>query len=61
MTRHKVNLSLLYAGGAPAKWWKRVAAEVDGALGMLCANQWQNMRVVTVAQATRTQRRRRVR
>jgi hypothetical protein len=61
MTRQKVNLALLYARGAPAKWWRGVVAGVDGAVGILCASQWQNMRIVTVAQPLRVQRRVRAR
>jgi hypothetical protein len=57
MTRRKVNLALLYASGAPAKWWRGIVAGMDGAVGVLCASQWQNMQLVAVARTVPAQRR----
>ena len=56
MTRRKGNVGLLYAGGVPAKWLRSVAAGVDGALGLLCAAQWQNLRAIPIAQPVRLHR-----
>jgi hypothetical protein len=61
MTQRKVNLGLLYAGGAPAKWFRGVVAGVDDAIGTLCVSRWQKLRAVPVAKQLHVQRRTRMR
>lgn len=59
MTARRVNLSLIYTAGAPVKWLRAVAVQLDQSVALLCAHQWRCMQDLPIAQSANAYRRRR--
>jgi hypothetical protein len=59
MTARRVNSSLLYTSGTPAKWLRAVATQLDQSVALLCAHQWRCMQALPIAGSANAYRHRR--